>query len=307
MPTYALAAAGAGVLSAVLHALLLTGSLGAFVFAYLAQLPLFVVGLWMGFGGAALAGVVATIALAAAGGVIFALAYLAANAVPAVAMTWLAQLNRRTEDGRIDWYPAGLLVAWLVSFGAAAFLGLCLLLSGEPGGAQGLVQRFLAAGLRALAGPGLDDAAIGGAASVMARFFPGMVAGSWMAMIIANAVLAQGLLVRLHRNVRPSPAMAEIDLPDWMLPALAICVLGTFMPGHAGFIGGNLTLIFVIGYALAGLGVIHALLARSPNRSGLLGVAYIFVFLFGWPLLIAALLGMAEPWLKLRRRAAGGS
>jgi hypothetical protein len=134
-----------------------------------------------------------------------------------------------------------------------------------------------------------------------------MVAGSWIGMIIVNAALAQALLVRLRRNLRPSPAMTEIDLPNWMLPALAICVLGAFMPGYAGFIGGNLTLIFFIGYALAGLGVIHALLARLPNRSGLLGVTYVFMFLFGWPLIIAALLGVAEPWLKLRRRAAGGS
>lgn len=306
MPTFALAAAGAGVLSAVFHALLLTGSLGAFVFAYLAQLPLFAVGLWMGFGAAAFAGAVAVAALTAAGGFVFAIAYLVANAAPAVAVTWLAQLNRRRDDGGIDWYPAGLLVAWLVSFGAVAFLVVCVVLSGELGGAEALVRRFLEAGLRAFTTAG-DDAAIARSAGALARVFPGMIGGSWIAMIIANAVLAQALLVRVRRNLRPSPRMTEIDLPEWMLPALAICVLGAFMPGTAGFIGGNLTLIFFVGYALVGLGVIHALLARLPNRSGLLSVTYLFMFLFGWPLIIAALLGVAEPWLKLRRRAAGGS
>lgn len=306
MSSFALAAAGAGVLSAVLHATLLTGSLGAILFAYLAQLPLFLIGLWAGVAGATLAGAVAVATLALAGGFTFAAAYFLINALPAGIMTWLAQLNRPTADGGVEWFPAGALVTALVGLGAAAFLGFFALMTGEPGGAEGALRQALVEGFRLLAGPGTDAETLTGAATAMARVFPGIVTASWLAMVLVNAVLAQGVLARFRRNFRPSPAMAEIDLPPWLRGALAIALLGAFMPGNAGFLGTNLALILAVAYVLAGLGVIHALLRRSPHRAALLGATYAFLFVFGWPVVVAALLGLAEPWLNLRRRAAGG-
>ncbi len=307
MPTFALAAAGAGFVSAALHAALLTGSLGAVMFAYLAQLPLFLVGLWMGATAAMTAGITAVAVLAAAGGTIFAITYLLVNAVPAVILSYLAQLNRPAKDGGVEWYPAVSLVAWLVGLAALGFLGLNALLSGGSDGAEGVISRFIAAGLRDVAATEIDPASLIGLAATVARFFPGLVAASWIGMVIVNAVLAQGVLARLGRNFRPSPAMADIvDLPSWMRGAILIAAVGTFLPGHAGFIGSNLLMIFVLAYALAGLGIIHVLVARAPSRGLVLGAVYAFVFMFGWPLVVAALLGLAEPWLNLRRRVAGG-
>lgn len=306
MSSLALAASGAGVLSAVLHATLLTGSLGALIFAYLAQLPLFLIGLWAGTGGVAIAGLVAAAALAMAGGLTFALAYVMINAVPAAVMTWLAQHNRTKDDGSTEWFPASGLTMGLLALGVAAFLGFCALFIGEPGGAEGLLSRMIANGIRAFAAPNIDADTLTSTAAAIVRVFPGIVTGSWLAMVLANAVLAQGLLVRFHRNFRPSPHMADIELPLWLRGALAIALIGAFMPGIAGFLGTNLAVILAAGYALAGLGVVHALLRNSPHRAPLLGVTYLFMFVFGWPVVLAALLGLAEPWLNLRRRVAGG-
>lgn len=306
MSSFALAAAGAGLLSAVFHASLLTGSLGSLIFAYLAQLPLFLIGLWVGVGGVALAGAVAVVALAMAGGFTFAVAYFLINALPSGLMTWLAQLNRPTADGGTEWFPVGALVTALVGLGVAAFLVFFAALIGEPGGAEGYLGRLIAAGFRSFMGANVDADTLHTAATAVARIFPGLVIGSWLAMIMANAVLAQGVLARFRRNFRPTPAMADIDLPSWLRGAFAIVLLGAFMPGHAGFIGTNLALILALAYALAGLGVIHALLSASPYRGALLGAAYAFMLVFGWPIVIAALLGLAEPWLNLRRRTASG-
>jgi hypothetical protein len=306
MPSLALAAAGVGVLSAVFHATLLTGSLGALIFAYLAQLPLFLVGLWMGASAAALAGAVAVAALALAGGFTFAAVYFLINALPAGLMTFLAQLNRRTPEGAIEWFPAGALVTVLVGLGAAAFLAFYALFLGEPGGAEGVLGRMIAGGFSAFIAGDVDADTLSTMAAALARVFPGIVIASWLSMILANAVLAQGLLARFQRNFRPTPAMADIDLPAWLRGAFVIALLGAFMPGHAAFLGTNLAVILALAYALAGLGVMHALLRTSPHRGPLLGAAYAFMFVFGWPVIIAALLGLAEPWLNLRRRAAGG-
>ena len=306
MPSLALAAAGAGVLSAVFHATLLTGSFGALIFAYLAQLPLFLIGLWVGAAGVAFAGVVAVVTLALAGGFMFAAAYFLINALPAGLMTVLAQLNRRTPEGGIEWLSAGALVTALVGLGAVAFLGFYALLLGEPGGAEGVLGRVIADGFSAFIGTDVDPASLSGMAAALARVFPGIVVASWLTMILANAVLAQGLLARFRRNFRPAPSMADIDLPAWLRGAFAISLIGAFMPGQPAFLGTNLAVILALAYALAGLGVMHALLRTSPHRAPLLGAAYAFMFVFGWPLIIATLLGLAEPWLNLRRRAAGG-
>jgi hypothetical protein len=305
MPTFALAAAGAGLASAAFHSALLTGSFGAIILAYLAQLPLYLVGMWMGTASAAAAVITATVVLAAAGGFLFALAYLLVNAAPALLMTYLAQHNRPGTDGRIEWYPPGLLITWLVSLGALIFLGLYIFHAGEPGGAEGVLRRALEGGFLQLAAPGTDNAALGDVAALLARFLPGVVATSWIGMVIINGVLAQGLLVRFQRNVRPSPQMADIDLPRWLLGATAIALAGSFMPGNPAFLGGNLFLIFILAYALAGLGVLHVLTAHTASRTLLLAITYALVFMFGWPLIIAALLGLAEPWLNLRRRIGG--
>jgi hypothetical protein len=305
MPTFALAAAGAGLASAALHAALLTGSFGAIILAYLAQLPLFLVGLWMGTASAAVAVITATIVLAAAGGFLFALAYLLVNAAPALLMTYLAQLNRPGTDGQVQWYPAGQLVTWLVCTGALVFLGMYFFYAGEPGGAEGVLRRGLENGFLQLAAPGAENAALGDVAALLARFLPGVIAASWIGMVIINGVLAQGLLVRFQRNLRPSPQMSEIDLPPWLLGAIAIAFIGCLMPGNAAFLGGNFFLIFILAYALAGLGVLHVLTSRAANRTLLLTTTYALVFMFGWPLVIAALLGLAEPWINLRRRFGG--
>ncbi len=305
MPMLAIAAA-AGAASAAFYAALLSGSFGALILAYLAQLPLFVAGLWLGFAAALVAGLTATVALAAAGGVVFALVYAIANAAPVVVVSYLAQLNRTSGEGSTEWYPPGWMIAWLVGIAMSAFLLLNLILAGEPGGAEGTVRSFVEAALRQLAVPGSGAPTnVTAFAAMVARFFPGVIADSWMMMVIANAILAQGLLVRFSRNLRPSPSMAQIELPSWVTGATVVAAIGSFLPGAAGFVGGNLVLMSVLAFALAGLGVVHALLARRANRTLALVATYGFLFIFGWPLVIIALLGAAEPWLNLRRRFGG--
>src|SRR5581483_6546627 len=257
------------------------------------------IGLWMGYTSAAIAVVTGVVALVAAGGFVFALAYLLVNAAPALIMTFLAQHNRIGSDGQTEWYPPGMLITALVGIAAAMFLSLFAIYLDSPGGAEGLLRRGLETAFRQLGAPGAaGNADASATAAVMAQFMPGVVAASWMAMVIINGVLAQGLLVRFGRNLRPSLRMADIDLPPWLLGAVAIALAGAFMPGNAHFLGANLFLIFMPAYVLAGLGVVHALAARLASRGLLLTATYALALLLGWPLVIAALLGLAEPWLN---------
>jgi len=74
-------------------------------------------------------------------------------------------------------------------------------------GIRGETIAAIAAALKA-DGPELDAAGC--------LVIPGMIAASWMIMLVANAALAQGLLARFGANWRPSPDLAGLDLPLWV-------------------------------------------------------------------------------------------
>src|SRR5690606_31534662 len=45
-------------------------------------------------------------------------------------------------------------------------------------------------------------------------FLPGLFAFSWTIMMLINASLAQGLLVRFSKNTRPTPSFQDINIPQ---------------------------------------------------------------------------------------------
>lgn len=298
-----LLALGAGLAAAALFASLLTGSTMAFLFAYLAPLPIFAAGLAFGVGVAAVAGATGMVATIVIDSMMFALVFAVLNVLAPVVLTRQAMLNRATAAGGIEWYPPGALLLWLAGLVIAVFIALVVYLSGFPGGMEGQLQRSLT---RVFQAGGFPQEFSGASAEQMtraiARFLPGIVAVSWMVMSALNGVLAQALLKRFGWNLRPSPRMADIRLPSWMPVAGAIAAVGAFMPGFAGFIGGNLLLIALAVFAFAGLAVIHAMAGAWKNRMLWLVLIYTVMIIFTWPVILVAVLGVAETWMGWRHR-----
>jgi hypothetical protein len=304
-----LLAAGAGIAGAVLFAAWLTGSLWALALTYLTPLPLFAAGLSLGVKAAVIAAVAGTLAVMAAGDWGFALFFAVANAIPIALITRQALLNRMRSDGRIEWYPPGALVMTVAYISTAAFLLLLLIGSGAEGGLEGYTRETLTRALKLLAPPEVPADAIPALAAAMARYIPGLAAVTWIQMIAINAIFAQALLSLSGRNLRPSPRMSEIELPQWLSVATAIAALGAFMPGLAGFLGGNLLLIALAAFVFAGFAVIHAAAAVWSRTSGSsriwLALVYAFTLAFTWPAVLVAALGVADTTIGLRRRLAG--
>lgn len=299
---------GAGVASATLFASLLTGSLGAFLLAYLAPLPLLAIGLSLGPGGAAIAGVTASVLLALVGGsVVFAVVFALANAGPVLFIARQAALNRPDGKGGIEWYPVGTILAWLGGLAALSVAAVGLLIASGPEGFEGYANAVIAPGLAQLTGTGLSADQLKAASHAVAQVFPGLVAVSWLLMLSINGALAQGLLARFKFNRRPTPDIARLELPDWIPGATVIAAIGALMPGLAGFFGANLLLVAASVCAFLGLAVVHSHVRRWNHAALWLTAMYIFMFVFTWPALLLCLLGMAEPWLKLRARQSGPS
>ncbi len=290
-----------GALAAGFYLAVLTGSPSAAILAYLAQLPLFAAGLWLGVEAAAAAGLTAAIVLLAASGMVAAGLFAGLYAIPVVILVRQALLARAKPSGELEWYPPGLLTGWLTGLGLAAFAAALLFLGG-PGVVEALLRHALA--------PAIDrfvdesGAARDALATLLALVIPGVVVGSWMMMTASSAILAQGVLARFGRAWRPSPDLAALRLPNWITLMLAVAAAASALGGTARFFGVNVMIVLALPMCLAGLAVLHALARRLARPQVPLAIFYVLAGLFGWPLLVIAVLGVLDAPLGLRRRFA---
>jgi hypothetical protein len=294
-------AAACGGASACLYLALLLGSPGAMILVYLTQLPLFLAGLWFGAAAAVIAGISAAVVLLAASDVLAAAIFAALNAVPVVLLVRQALLARRNADGTLSWYPPGRLTVWLTALGILG-IAAALLLLGGPDGLQATLRDIIARALDHLTERSLPDR--DRVAATLASVIPGIAAASWMVMAVINGALAQGVLARFGVAWRPSPDLANLGLPRWMTAALGGAALVTLLGEPWRFLGINLMIALSVPFCLGGLAVLHAAVRRLPHPGIALVAFYTLAGMFGWPLLVAAILGLFEAWLGLRRRLA---
>jgi uncharacterized protein YybS (DUF2232 family) len=298
---------GGGVLSALLYLSVLAGGFGALILAWLAPLPLLLVGLSLGTGACLLAGAVAVLAVGLTGGIVLGLTFAISNVVLVTVLVRQALLARTAPDGSVQWYPPGLLLMVLTGTGIGVMMLGALVLLGEPGGAEGAIRTMLTAMLDQVIDGGSADPASPGSTMIeaLASVFPAVLVISWLAMTIVNASLAQGTLMRFHRNRRPPMRVADIDLPGWAPIALAVAGVGAvLLPDTLGFVAFNAALIMTVPFCLAGLAVVHAYVQARQLKAPMLVLFYCFLLLFGWPILFVFGLGVIEQWAGLRRRLA---
>jgi hypothetical protein len=293
----------AGVVSSALFLGLLTGVPGMVLFAYFVQLPLMFAGLVMGLTASVVAVAGALLINGVIAGAVATAIYALVQALPALIVVRQALLSRQ-QDEAVEWYPPGLLLAQLTCL-AGLGVGLAfLMLLDHPGGLQGAIEEFLRSALVEL---GAIDVEVVPPPELgpWIFMFPGLMATSWLVMIVLNGILAQALAVRLGWNRRPSPDLTTLELPTWLWPALGAAGLVALIGDQGwGFLGRSLLIVFVVPYVFLGLAVIHTLVRRWSHPSWLLAAVYGALVLLGWPILAVLLLGFVEDWAHLRRRFA---
>ena len=290
-----------GALASGPYLLVLTGSTGSIILVYLAQLPLFAAGLWLGARASASAGLVAALLVAGIGSLPAAALFAALNAVPVLLLVHQSLLARTGPGNAVEWYPPGLMTAWLTGFGLVT-AAVTFVFLGGPQGMQAALREVLAPALDRRLGeitPELD-----GLLAVVGFILPGIIATSWMVMTATNGSLAQGLLARFGASWRPSPDVAALGLPMWIPVLLAFAGGATLLGGTASFIGVNVMIVLAVPFCLAGLAVLHTVARRFPRPAVTLVTFYLLAGFLGWPLLLIALLGLLDLPLGLRRRFA---
>lgn len=297
----------AGLASAVFYLAFRSGIPGTLALTYLAPVPLLAIGLASGFAYGGVAAVVASLAIVAGVSGKVAVLFLVATAVPALIIVRNA-LKARTdeESGRTEWYPAGHILGWLTLYGLALLGCAALYFAGAEGGLEGASRAFLRRFFSVFQNsPMQSGTAI---ADEIARFFPGMLISVWLLITTVDAILAQNMLSRAGKSLRPNPAYSAVELPRWLELAFLAAIVASFLPGTIGMLGRNAAPLLSTPFFLLGLAVIHTLSRRTPARGAVLATVYILLVLVGWLTAVIVLLGLTEQWAALRRRfsAPGG-
>lgn len=299
----------AGAASALVFLAGLRGGPVGTLFLLASPLPLTLIGLGWGRAAVYVGALVGTALLAAMGNPAHGIVFLAFAAAAPILVTQLALAPplHPGPDGGDPTLPGRILVA-LATLGGAIVL-LALIGAEVSGGFGAMIDR-------ALGGPETDISAVtrelsaaglkldrAGLVALLTRVLPPAFATGWLTLAVLNALLAEEILARSGRALRPPPAYSTLTLPRGMLVALIGALGLCLLPGLYGLFGAALLALVAVAYFFLGLAVIHAMSRRLPARPFTLGVLYLCIAFFVWPALILALLGLADQLGDLRGRA----
>lgn len=316
MNTSVLVGIGAGLVSSALFASAWTGTLlGVFVLFFLSPFPVAIAGLGWGWGAGAVAAAVGSIVVAIIGtgrsGVMYALSLGA----PAAVFAYYTLLNRvvPAADGSgedvVEWYPLGRIVAYAcVWAGVLATLSMLTM-----GGDVDSIRRTLApifermvGSMTPAGGRQLTAEEKNAIVAVATLFYPWAIATIWLTVAVWNWWLAAKVVEKSGRLVRPWEDLAQFRLPPQFPLAFAVATLASFVTtGFAMLVVTGFISALMFGFMLVGLAIIHRVSRGSTLRPFLLSAVYVSLIFVQVTILLVAMLGLIEPWL--RGRQAGSS
>jgi Predicted membrane protein (DUF2232) len=246
-------------------------------------------------------------------GGLFFLAFLVGVGLPAWWLGYLALLARPAPAGvagGLEWYPVGHLVFWAAILGAAVVLAAMLTIGSDldamrAGLRSGLermlnIQERAPSGATAAAQPALSDRVI----DVLVAVLPAAAAVLTTATSVINLWLAERIVVVSGRLRRPPPDLSAMRFPVYAPMLTAAAVAGTFLAGLFGVAAGVLSASLLMAYAILGFAVLHAITRGQRSRPFTLGSVYAAVLVFGWPMIVMSILGLADTAFDFRGRAA---
>jgi len=299
----------AGVVSAGLFGVAFTRAETMLVFlAYLSAVPLFMAGLGSGIVSGALAALIGIAGLVTLRPLDFSLFYAIVMGLPAAGLIVIALYKPVNAETTAE----GNMLTAITLYPCVIFLAVVAAVSGTPGGLLGLTTDAMIT-----AGSAYKDAldtdtyawfltTIKG----VAKMLPGALGLCWMFIMLLSAVVAQASLAQQKWNLRPSFALKDVCIPNWLVFAAAITGLaGAFAPAPYNYVGTNICVMLFVPFFLVGLAVVHAWAATTKARVWILVVFYILLSL-PWTMVFAAvatlLLGIVDQWVNFRQRFAVG-
>jgi hypothetical protein len=310
---------GSGAASALLFASLTSGSYLSIALFYLAPLPLMIAGLGWSHWSALLGAVAGSALLAGLFGVTFFVGFAAVVGAPSWWLSRLAMLARpvpaapdsNSAEPSVEWFPPGMLVLWCALLGAALVLAAFPLFGLDAASFHAGVVKMITQMLRIesatpagqpLKVPGIDN--VRRMIDVLAAIVPPSAAVLVTLISLINLWLAGRIVKFSSRLMRPWPQLSSLTFPIWAVLLLAVAIGVTFAGGIAAIAATVAAASLTVAYAVLGFAVLHEITRGLNSRPFVLAGVYASVLVFGWPMLLLFLLGLAETAAHIRARVA---
>ncbi|MFC5418362.1 DUF2232 domain-containing protein [Bosea eneae] len=299
---------GAGLVSALLFTVVITGSPLALLLSYVAPLPVLIAALGWNHRAGLVAVAAGTLAVTVVLKLSLGLAFAIGAALPAWWIAYLALLARGDGQGNSEWYPLGRLLVWIATVATLVTIGGALAISTD----FETYHRVMTHGLQLVltGGQGIGPVVrlpagvdAGELAARLAALVPAAAGASFVPMIVANLWLAAKAVQLSGRLPRPWPFIPSTHLPPMAVAGLIGGILLSLAGGFVGLAGAALSGALIAAFGLSGLAAVHDLSRgkawRAPSLFALY-LALVIMLITIFPFL--ALLGIADALIDLRRR-----
>jgi hypothetical protein len=301
---------GAGAAAALLFASVRSGVILSILLFYLAPLPILIAALGWSHVAGLVAAASASLALAATFGWPLFFAFLAGVGLPAWWLGYLALLARPAADGAYEWYPIGRLVVW------SALLGALVVIVAIPvfGTDETSFNAALRAGFERLiriqsSTPSDGGDTVGGVDTSRLVDFLVTINPTTAAVLatitnVVNIWLAARVVAFSGRLRRPWPAISSMQFPFGAAALLPAALVISLIGGLVGIAATVLAASLMTAFGILGFAALHAVTRGTTSRPLVLSGAYAATLLFGWPLIVMSLFGVAETLFGIRARIA---
>ncbi len=302
---------GAGLASALLVAVVTQGTGLALMLFLLAPVPVLVAALGWDHRAGLVAALTGGLAIAVLAAPLAGLSFALATALPAWWLAYLALLGRPREDGSIEWYPLGNLLAWIAGTAALTYLAAAILPDFNFASYEAASREAAEAVLRLQTGtpegadiPPFGDIPAQDVVERLAAATPVFAAQGFTIILTLYVWMSAKIVSASGRLARPWPFIPATLMPRGAMLVLAGAALAAaLLDGFIGVIGLALTGGLVMAFGIQGLAAIHEMTLGRSGRMLILILTYVLILLSqGLVLLGLIFFGIADTAFGIRQR-----